>query len=254
MDTTSQIKEEIRSKRKKINDKKESIEELRKSYNIDTCEKEVKFRYPVVISFFSSILIVAYLGDLYIGEWASIILLFLIPLGGSLTYSFFKGAPLRLKENKRRMKNKRRSIEEDIRKIKREIEIKNSELERARSAREDKRSNLDWWFSLTPREFEEEVAKLDESRGYQCTLTDPSNDGGYDISVDGEGNGSFLVECKRWDSPVGRPNLQKLMGAVGASDAEHGVFVTTSRFTDQAKKFAAKTNLDLIDGRKLLEL
>ena len=46
------------------------------------------------------------------------------------------------------------------------------------------------------------------------------------------------VQAKRWQSNVGRPELQAFYGALAGQKAKKGVFITTSGFTAQALDFA----------------
>ena len=70
----------------------------------------------------------------------------------------------------------------------------------------------------------------------------------------GASEASILVHCKPWDAyPIGLKALRELRGAVGAANGPEVVFVTTGRFTPEAKAFAAKERVELIDGAALLE-
>lgn len=65
------------------------------------------------------------------------------------------------------------------------------------------------------------------------------------------------VQAKRYtDKAVGRPDIQGFVGALQGAQASHGVFITTSRFTPDAKIFAERVNvrLVLIDGPELASL
>jgi hypothetical protein len=57
-------------------------------------------------------------------------------------------------------------------------------------------------------------------------------------------------------SPAGRPEIQEFVGALHGAQADRGVFITTSRFTPDAKDYAERVaaRLVLIDGRMLTEL
>lgn len=77
--------------------------------------------------------------------------------------------------------------------------------------------------------------------------------------VDGRRRG-VVVECKHTDN-VGRPVLQKLHSAVSTFDYEgpkRGMIVTTGRFTDPAREYAARLEqtddpypIELVDGQGL---
>jgi hypothetical protein len=108
---------------------------------------------------------------------------------------------------------------------------------------------------LSPRQFEELVADVFRRRGYEVTLTSQTRDAGYDLIARRSdpvlGEQTFLVEAKKYpaDRKVGLSPLRALMGSVIGSDAERGIFVTTSSFTSDARALADKSGrLRLIDG------
>ena len=55
---------------------------------------------------------------------------------------------------------------------------------------------------------------------------------------------------------VGRPEIQKFVGALQGQRARKGVFITTSTYTLEASKYVETidTKVVLIDGKKLSEL
>lgn len=85
-----------------------------------------------------------------------------------------------------------------------------------------------------------------------------SGDGGIDgiINEDRLGLDSIYLQAKRWDQPVGRPEIQKFAGALAEHRARKGVFITTSTFTKEAVASATKhdARIVLIDGEKLATL
>lgn len=84
-----------------------------------------------------------------------------------------------------------------------------------------------------------------------------SGDAGIDgiISLDKLGLEKVYVQAKRWQSTVGRPELQAFYGALAGQKAKKGVFITTSGYTAQARDFAKSVEgMVLIDGDRLAEL
>ena len=85
-----------------------------------------------------------------------------------------------------------------------------------------------------------------------------SGDEGIDgvIKEDHLGLDSIYIQAKRWESTIGRPEIQKFSGALDGQRARKGVFITTSDFTKEARAYAA--NIDkkivLIDGMWLAKL
>jgi restriction system protein len=95
--------------------------------------------------------------------------------------------------------------------------------------------------NLSARRFEEVLAELFDSRGYEVHLTSTTRDGGYDLCVASRtdlGSALYLVEAKRWRRPVGVPVVRGLYGVVERSRASAGIVITTSDFTRDARGFA----------------
>ncbi|HMU59127.1 MAG TPA: restriction endonuclease, partial [Chitinophagaceae bacterium] len=76
------------------------------------------------------------------------------------------------------------------------------------------------------------------------------------IKEDKLGLDTIYIQAKRWEGVVGRPEIQKFVGALAGQRAKKGVFITTSGFTKEAINYASQmdTKIVLIDGEKLSEL
>ena len=89
-------------------------------------------------------------------------------------------------------------------------------------------------------------------------LTGAGADAGIDGIIDEDclGLDSIYLQAKRWDDPVGRPEIHKFVGALHGCRARKGVFVTTSKFTTEAYEYAKQieTKVVLIDGQELARL
>ncbi|MGH3952327.1 MAG: restriction endonuclease, partial [Pseudonocardiaceae bacterium] len=85
-------------------------------------------------------------------------------------------------------------------------------------------------------------------------------DGGIDgaIRQDALGLNSIYIQAKRYaaDNAVGRPDIQAFVGALHGVQADRGVFVTTSRFSPDARAYTERipNRIVLIDGHRLAEL
>jgi restriction system protein len=119
--------------------------------------------------------------------------------------------------------------------------------------------------SAPPDFFERLVVRLITAMGYGGSLVDAgkaigkSGDGGVDgvIKEDKLGLDLIYLQAKRWDSAsVGRPEIQKFVGALHGKRARKGIFLTTSTFTKDAYDYAEglETKVILIDGVQLAEL
>ena len=86
-----------------------------------------------------------------------------------------------------------------------------------------------------------------------------SSDGGIDgiIKEDRFGFDVIYVQAKRWQTrAIGRSDIQKFAGALQAQRARKGIFITTSNFSKEAKKYVQTIDpkIELIDGEQLAEL
>lgn len=116
----------------------------------------------------------------------------------------------------------------------------------------------------SPTFFEELVAKLLLSMGYGGSESDilqnrgKSGDEGIDgiIKQDVLGLDKIYIQAKKWSNNISRPEVQKFVGAVHGQNANRGIFITTSSFTNEAKEYAKKinSNIILVDGKQLAKL
>lgn len=116
--------------------------------------------------------------------------------------------------------------------------------------------------SATPRFFEQLVVELLLKMGYGGTggvgeAIGKSGDEGIDgiIAEDRLGLEMVYLQAKRWDGTVGRPEIQKFVGALHGRRARKGVFITTGTFSADASAYVR--NIDpkvaLIDGAQLAQ-
>lgn len=118
--------------------------------------------------------------------------------------------------------------------------------------------------SNSPQFFERLVVDLMVALGYGGSRADAgksiggSGDEGIDgiIKEDRLGLDLVYLQAKRWDGTVGRPEVQKFVGALHGKRAKKGVFITTGKFSDDARKYVETIDpkVILIDGRMLAEL
>lgn len=116
--------------------------------------------------------------------------------------------------------------------------------------------------NVSPSFFETIVLDLLHAMGYGTSRSDlqrvgGAGDGGIDgvISLDRLGLEKVYVQAKRWQSSVGRPDLQAFYGALAGHKARKGVFITTSTFTAQAIDFSQSVEgIVLVDGLRLASL
>lgn len=85
-----------------------------------------------------------------------------------------------------------------------------------------------------------------------------SGDEGIDgvINEDRLGLDVIYIQAKKWDNTVGRPEIQKFVGALHGKRAKKGVFLTTGAFSNEAWRYVStiEPKVVLIDGDNLAQL
>jgi restriction system protein len=117
--------------------------------------------------------------------------------------------------------------------------------------------------SCPPNFFERLVVEVLVKMGYGGTRQDAgerigrSGDGGIDgiIKEDRLGLDIIYIQAKRWEGTVGRPEIQKFVGALADRHAKKGLVITTSDFSQDAKEYVSRidTKVVLIDGEMLAQ-
>jgi restriction system protein len=118
--------------------------------------------------------------------------------------------------------------------------------------------------TCSPLFFERLVVELLLAMGYGGTRADAgraigqSGDGGIDGIIDEDrlGLDAIYIQAKRWEGTVGRPEIQKFVGALQGQRAHKGVFITTSDFSKEAQEYVKNISnkVVLINGFSLARL
>lgn len=99
-------------------------------------------------------------------------------------------------------------------------------------------SAQEWWWTLNGWEFEQEVAKIFISMGYNATVTRATGDGGVDIILEKDGIKS-IVQCKHHNAPVGPNDARALWGCKEDFDADEVILIASSGITKGAADYIA---------------
>lgn len=115
-----------------------------------------------------------------------------------------------------------------------------------------------------PSFFERLVVELLVKMGYGGSRREAgkaigkSGDEGIDgiINEDRLGLDTIYIQAKRWEGTVGRPEIQRFVGALHGRRARKGVFLTAGSFSAEAQDYVSRIDpkVVLIDGRELTEL
>ena len=116
----------------------------------------------------------------------------------------------------------------------------------------------------SPSFFEHLVVELLVKMGYGGSRRDAAKavgqvgDEGIDGIIDEDrlGLDTIYIQAKKWDNVVGRPEIQKFVGALMGKRAKKGIFITTSSFSSEAVNYVSSIDakIVLIDGKRLADL
>ncbi len=103
-------------------------------------------------------------------------------------------------------------------------------------------------------QFELLVGEIFRREGYTIELSAAlGSDDGIDLTLRRDSE-TILVQCKHWKTArVTERELREFYGAMAASGAPRGIFVTTGGFTREAREFAESQGIELMDGAALEE-
>ena len=145
-----------------------------------------------------------------------------------------------------------------IKKSKREIKYRTTSLNGLFYGSDHEIKKAKKIHELSPAGFEEKMEDYVDKKGWEVIKRN-NYDGGIDIRAWKKfKNGTIkklLVQCKHWKKPVGPDVIRELIGASKLEESEHKkvlMVITSSKFTFGAREAAAKENIELIDGDKLL--
>ena len=104
-----------------------------------------------------------------------------------------------------------------------------------------------------PYEFESFVAQVMEKKyGGNAFVIQRSGDYGVDIEHDRE-DGRYLGQVKCYSDSIKFDPIALIHSNMVKEEATGGFVVTTSHFTEPAKKYNNGSNIELIDGMKLID-
>lgn len=118
----------------------------------------------------------------------------------------------------------------------------------------------------SPAFFERLIVELIVAMGYGGSVKDAgkaigkSGDEGIDgiIKEDVLGLDMIYLQAKRWkvESTVSRPEIQKFVGSLVGKKASKGIFITTTKFSKEARNYveSIEKRVILIDGQELTDL
>ncbi len=109
----------------------------------------------------------------------------------------------------------------------------------------NQRHTREWWFKISPKQFEQEVANWFVMKGYNAIVTKYSGDGGVDIILQKDGDMEY-VQCKQYQNHVQVGTIRELYGVMASDGIKHGYIVSLYGLTEKAMDFACKNNISSI--------
>lgn len=107
------------------------------------------------------------------------------------------------------------------------------------------------FYHVDPIAFELVMKQVFEIFGFTGALTPPTGDDGIDILLRSPKGSVSIVQCKRYSEElsVSPREVREFLGSLTFQKAAYGYFVSTSRFSSQAREFCNEHKILLIDGK-----
>ena len=108
---------------------------------------------------------------------------------------------------------------------------------------------------LEPEAFELLIGEIFRRQGYAVEMSGGiGSDGGNDLALR-KANELVLVQCRHWSTwKVSAPSVQEFYGTIMAAGATHGIFVTSGRYTRDARALAEGKPIRLVDRVELEQI
>ncbi len=88
----------------------------------------------------------------------------------------------------------------------------------------------------------------------EAKITETTGDHGIDLLLRQQGKLVGVIQCKRWNDPIGEPVVRDFYGALMSIGAPTGYIFATTSFTPQARAFAHGKPIQLIGLEDLVEI
>lgn len=107
------------------------------------------------------------------------------------------------------------------------------------------------------KRFEDLAAAYYLEKGILARATSLGADGGIDIKLyqDNTNNPTSLIQCKAWNSKqIGVKEVREFLGVLTDEKISKGFFMSTGKFTEDAKRIAKSNKINLITGEMFLSM
>lgn len=114
-------------------------------------------------------------------------------------------------------------------------------------------ASLSYWMGLDGHQFEDAVAAVYRSNGYNAKVSKHGGDGGIDIVLDKDGR-RIAVQCKAHKAQIGPSVARDLYGTMAHLGFDEGIIVSRSGFTAGVYDFVAGKPISLKTLNDLLRM
>lgn len=112
------------------------------------------------------------------------------------------------------------------------------------------KTQLDFWRSLSGRQFEIELARLLQKHGHEVKVVGGAGDKGIDIILDG----NTAVQCKAYKAKVGPAAIRDLIGSMKNANYKSGILASINGFSTGVYEYNKKNNIQLLDASNYIQL
>lgn len=113
-------------------------------------------------------------------------------------------------------------------------------------------SGIDLIDKMDGVEFEKFLLEHFKQQGYVGRLTPATADYGADLVLQKDKR-KVVIQAKRWNRVVGIEAVQQIIGAIKHYDADKGMVITNSTFTENAYNLAETNGIELWDRKSLIK-
>lgn len=115
--------------------------------------------------------------------------------------------------------------------------------------------DIDFLNSIEWKRYEDVCVEYLRIKNCNANVTTTGADGGVDIRIHNQkGTALAIAQCKSWKKRIGVNLVRELYGIMASEKIKHGIFLTTSEFSNDAIAFAKNKNLMLINSHEFVKL
>ena len=114
-------------------------------------------------------------------------------------------------------------------------------------------ANISTIDKMSGEEFEEFLELHFKKEKFKVHLTPKTGDYGADLVVK-KNKEKIVIQAKRWNQNVGVEAIQQVVASIKYYNADRGMVITNSKFTENAINLAKANNITLIDRNYILKL